>query len=190
MSLLFPARAVFDATMIAWLVAEFRQRRRGRRDATDRDAGSRQFIWVTVLIGIVVSNSAARLSWGRMPWRRIDLFPIGIVLMWTGIALRLWAFRTLGRFFTFSVMTSDDQPVVSNGPYRFLRHPSYAGVLLVLIGIGIVSGNWASLAAIVLIPMIGMVNRIRVEERALLDTLGDRYREYATGRKRLVPFVW
>ena len=50
--------------------------------------------------------------------------------------------------------------------------------------------NWIGLAAIVVIPLIGMVNRIRVEERALLDTLGDRYREYATGRKRLVPFVW
>ena len=191
MSALAPAaRLLYNGTLIAWLVAEVRQSRQRRGEATERDAGSRRVIRITVVLAIVVSAVVSGITRARMPWRRIDLFAVGIVVMWAGIGLRLWAFRTLGRYFTFTVMTSDDQPVVSNGPYRVLRHPSYAGALLACVGIGIVQGNWLSIAAIVVITLIGMVNRIRVEERALFDALGDRYRTYAAGRKRLVPFVW
>jgi protein-S-isoprenylcysteine O-methyltransferase Ste14 len=184
------ARTLNSATLIFWFLAEVRQRRRGRRDATERDAGSCPVIWITVALGIVVSNVTSGVPWGRMPWPRLDLFAVGIALMWIGIGLRLWAFRTLGRFFTFTVMTSDDQPVVSDGPYGFVRHPSYTGALHACAGVGLVQGNWISLAAMVVIPGIGIINRIRVEERALLGTLGEPYREYAAGRKRLMPFVW
>ena len=184
------ARVLYNATLIGWVVAEVRQSRKRRGEATEHDAGSIRVIRVTVVLAIVVSAVLSGVTSARMPWRRIDLFAVGIVVMWAGIGLRLWAFRTLGRYFTFRVMTSHDQPVVTNGPYRVVRHPSYAGVLLTCLGIGIIQANWLSLAAIVVIPLIGMVNRIRVEEHALLETLGDRYREYATGRKRLVPFVW
>jgi protein-S-isoprenylcysteine O-methyltransferase Ste14 len=183
-------RVLFNGTLIFWLIAEVRQALRGRRDATVRDDGSLRLIRVTLFAGILVSSFFARSSTGVMPWRRVDLFGVGIVLMWLGIGLRLWAFRTLGKFFTFRVMTSEDQPVVSGGPYRVLRHPSYAGALLALIGIGVANGNWYSFAAIVLIPAVGMINRIRVEERALHADLGERYTEFAARRKRLVPFVW
>jgi protein-S-isoprenylcysteine O-methyltransferase Ste14 len=87
-------------------------------------------------------------------------------------------------------MTSADQPVITSGPYRFVRHPSYAGIVLVLTGIGITYGNWLSLAALALVPLIGFVYRIHVEEAALAATLGSRYTSYAAGRKRLIPFVW
>ena len=70
---------------------------------------------------------------------------IGLVLFWTGIALRLWSFHTLGRYFTFTVQTSRDQPVIVDGPYRLIRHPSYAGLLLVIMAVGLFIGNWWSL---------------------------------------------
>jgi protein-S-isoprenylcysteine O-methyltransferase Ste14 len=57
---------------------------------------------------------------------------IGLGIFWCGIALRLWSFRTLGRYFTVTVQTSGDQPVITSGPYRAIRHPSYAGILLAL----------------------------------------------------------
>src|SRR5438132_14191286 len=184
------ARVLYNATLIAWVIAEVRQSRHRRGEATERDAGSIGVIRVTVVGGIVVSSIASGVTRAHMPWLRAEEFAVGIVVIWAGIGLRLWTFRTLGRYFTFTVMTSDDQPVVSHGPYRVVRHPSYAGALLACVGVGIASGSWASLAAVVMIPAIGMVNRIRIEERALLNDLGDRYRDYATRRKRLVPFVW
>jgi protein-S-isoprenylcysteine O-methyltransferase Ste14 len=114
----------------------------------------------------------------------------GLVLFWGAIVLRLWSFRTLGRYFTFTVQTSRDQPVITDGPYRLIRHPSYAGVLLVFIAVGLFIGNWLSLVWLTVAATSGLVFRIRVEERALMQSLGDDYRDYAATRKRLVPFIW
>jgi len=113
-----------------------------------------------------------------------------LIFLWCGIAMRFWSFRTLGRYFTFTVQTSTDQPVITDGPYRFVRHPGYTGILLAVTGLGFLFGNWLSVACIVFAVMAGLVYRIRVEERALLQTLGARYSDFAATRKRLVPLVW
>jgi protein-S-isoprenylcysteine O-methyltransferase Ste14 len=184
------ARSIYWTTLFVWFIAEYRQSQRTRTEATTRDAGSRGLMGVTLVIAVTASIFTSALPWAHMGGRPFVVFAIGMAVMWTGMGLRFWAFRTLGRYFTFSVMTSAEQSVVSNGPYRLLRHPSYAGSMLILTGIGLVQRNWLSLAIIVLVPLIGTINRIRVEEDALLTELGDRYRAYASGRKRLVPFVW
>lgn len=80
--------------------------------------------------------------------------------------------------------------VVRGGPYRWMRHPSYSGLILILIGLGLALGNWAGLAIALVVPIPALVNRIRVEERALLDGLGDPYRRFAASRARLLPGVW
>ena len=61
-------------------------------------------------------------------------FAAGMAILVAGLVLRGWSFKTLGEYFTFTVMVSTDQPVVANGPYRLLRHPSYTGILLACIG--------------------------------------------------------
>ena len=86
--------------------------------------------------------------------------------------------------------TSRDQPVIADGPYRVLRHPSDSGLLLAFIGVGLFIGNWLSVLALGVGYTIGLVARIRVEERALVADLGDRYLDSAATRKRPVPFVW
>jgi protein-S-isoprenylcysteine O-methyltransferase Ste14 len=80
--------------------------------------------------------------------------------------------------------------VITDGPYRFVRHPGYAAILVAVSGIGLLVGNWLSLLCLVVAFASGLVYRIRVEERALLADLGDSYRNYAATHKRLVPFVW
>ena len=90
---------------------------------------------------------------------------IGLVLFWSGISLRLWSFHTLGRYFTFTVQTSNDQPVIVDGPYRVIRHPSYAGLLLIIMAFGLFIGNWWSLVCLTGAITGGLVFRIRVEER-------------------------
>jgi protein-S-isoprenylcysteine O-methyltransferase Ste14 len=114
----------------------------------------------------------------------------GLVLFWGGIAIRLWSFRTLGRYFTVTVQTSSDQPVITNGPYRVIRHPSYAGLLLIIMAAGLFIGNWWSLLSLTVATASGLAFRIRVEERALMQNLGANYRSYASTHKRLVPFLW
>jgi protein-S-isoprenylcysteine O-methyltransferase Ste14 len=185
------AGVIYWGTLAGWYFVEARQAGRSREDAKAGDAGSQRVIRYTLRGGIL---AAIFFSW-RVPAARIHASPLTIFLIampiiWAGMGLRYWAFVTLGAYFTFTVMTSDDQAVVTNGPYRFLRHPSYAGGLLILAGIGLALGNWLSLAANIVLPLIGLLNRVRVEEDALRTSLGERYAAFAAGRKRLIPFVW
>jgi protein-S-isoprenylcysteine O-methyltransferase Ste14 len=80
--------------------------------------------------------------------------------------------------------------VVSVGPYRVIRHPGYAGVLLSMVGLGLIIGNWVSVAFLVVGLAAGLVYRIKVEEDALSRDLGGRYQAYAMHRKRLIPYRW
>jgi protein-S-isoprenylcysteine O-methyltransferase Ste14 len=117
-------------------------------------------------------------------------FAVGMVVLLGGLVLRGWSIKTLGEYFTGRVMVSVDQPVITAGPYRLLRHPSYTGLLLACAGAGLASANWAGVAAMVLLPAAAVLWRIHAEETALLATLGDRYRAYASRHKRLVPLLW
>jgi protein-S-isoprenylcysteine O-methyltransferase Ste14 len=96
----------------------------------------------------------------------------------------------LGAYFTVQVRVSSDQSVVESGPYRLVAHPSYTGLVLVFVGIGLMVGNWLSLACLTLVPAIGLVIRIKVEERAMLAGIGEPYRRFLATRARLIPGIW
>jgi protein-S-isoprenylcysteine O-methyltransferase Ste14 len=143
---------------------------------------------------MVIAALGAALARKRVPSATIGteslVASIGLVLLWCGLGLRLWSFQTLGRYFTFTVQTSPDQPVISAGPYRVIRHPGYAGMLLAVIGLGFTIDNWVSLVVLTGAVASGLIYRIVVEERALSRDLGGRYQAYARSRRRLIPFVW
>jgi protein-S-isoprenylcysteine O-methyltransferase Ste14 len=110
--------------------------------------------------------------------------------MWLGLALRVWAIAALGRRFRTTVQVDPGQEVVSRGPYRWVRHPSYTGLLLIVAGFGAALGNWLSLAACVVLPLPAIVRRIKVEEAELDRVLGQAYRAYQSNRARLIPGLW
>jgi protein-S-isoprenylcysteine O-methyltransferase Ste14 len=114
----------------------------------------------------------------------------GIVLIWVGLAVRVWAVLTLGGSFSTFVEVDADQPVVTRGPYRWVRHPSYSGLLLVALGFGLGAGNWLSLVVCAAVPPLGLLPRIAVEESEMTRVLGERYRSYQRTTHRLVPGVW
>ena len=118
------------------------------------------------------------------------VFAVGLVILVAGLVLRGWSIMTLGNYFTGRVMVSADQPVITAGPYRVLRHPSYTGFLLACAGVGLAAANWVALAVMVGLPLAAFFWRIHAEETALLAALGDRCRAYAAQHKRLVPFLW
>lgn len=177
-------------SVVVWLLMEVRQAMTRRPGAVTADRGSLRALRAAYIAGVLVAVTATRV----LPAAAIRppelAWWLGLVFVWSGIALRLWSFQTLGRYFTFTVQTSQDQPVISGGPYRVLRHPGYTGLLLAITGLGFFTGNWASAVVLAAIVTAGLVYRIRVEEGALLQTLGDRYRDYAASRKRLVPLIW
>jgi protein-S-isoprenylcysteine O-methyltransferase len=113
----------------------------------------------------------------------------GVTLIWAGIGLRQWAIMSLGEHWT-PLLTGPPKDLVTNGPYRMVRHPAYTGALLSDLGIGMVLGSWLSLLVAVVLPTIGLVSRIRAEENILRIARGLEYETYARGRARLVPGVW
>jgi len=176
-------------TVGAWVLLELAQGLLARGGGVRRDRGSYFLVLLCVAAGWSVTILSAAVPGAMIGGQPIP-FVAGMVLAWGGILLRAWAFRTLGRYFTFRVEVGPDQPVVSTGPYRVLRHPGYSALVLILVGLGLVYGTWIGVLAMAVLPAIGLVVRIRVEERALIEELGDRYLEYAAGRKRMIPFVW
>ena len=146
---------------------------------------------------ILVSNQIAMLIGFGAPWvfRRASmpytfaLYWIGIALLIAGSLLRRHCFRILGKFFDGAVVVQSDHTVIDRGAYRWVRHPSYTAGMMMFTGIGIALGNWVSVAALTLIPIAAYSYRVHVEERALLETLGEPYRAYMQTRKRFVPFV-
>ena len=183
------ATALLVGTLGVWTVIEVRQALNRRVGAKNTDRGSLLILRVCAAAGALLAAFALRVPAAAFPYNAV-IFGISLAVVWAGICLRWWCFRTLGRYFTFTVMTSANQPVITTGPYRVLRHPSYTGILLILGGIGLSYGNWLSLAALMLLPLIGFINRIHVEEAALSATLGAAYTTYASSRKRIIPFVW
>jgi protein-S-isoprenylcysteine O-methyltransferase Ste14 len=113
----------------------------------------------------------------------------GFLVTLAGGIVRAWAIRALGVYFTRSVQVSADQTVVETGPYRLIRHPSYSGGILEFAGVGIACGNWISLALTIVPTVVAYGLRIRVEEKALVQAVGDPYLAYMRRTKRLVPFV-
>lgn len=109
--------------------------------------------------------------------------------MYAGIALHFYTITVLGAFFTTTAAIAPEQTVIEAGPYRLIRHPSYTGFLLILLGFGLSLTNWLSLLVIMGCVLIGFSYRIRVEEHVLKAHLGQRYQEYMRHTKRLIPFV-
>ena len=186
------AAALFTVTIAAWGMMELSQRSQPSREAATKIAGigGRLVALAFVIATTVVATLTPRVFPAAAIRPGAVAFAAGMVVLLAGLVLRGWSFKALGQYFTHTVMVSSDQPVIASGPYRVLRHPSYTGIILAAIGIGLASANWADLAGLLLLTLTALLWRIRIEEAALMTTLGDRYRAYAAQHKRLVPLVW
>jgi protein-S-isoprenylcysteine O-methyltransferase Ste14 len=92
--------------------------------------------------------------------------------------------------FRVTVAVDEDQPLVDTGPYAALRHPSYTGMLLCCLGLGVALDSWLSVASALILPTIGVLRRIAHEEQVLSTQLGAKYTSYKTRTKRLIPGIW
>jgi protein-S-isoprenylcysteine O-methyltransferase Ste14 len=176
-------RNATDLTLAIWALLEVCVRvreaiaGRGRRD---RDRGTR--ILVALSLGAAIGIAAAT--------RSAQPLAAGVVVMWLGLALRVWAIAALGRDFRTTVEVEPGQAVVTTGPYRWVRHPAYAALLLLATGFGIAAADWLALAACVVLPLPALVRRMQVEEAELNRVLGDAYRTYQLHTARLIPGLW
>ncbi|KDN24028.1 methyltransferase [Amycolatopsis rifamycinica] len=183
------ARVVLVVSAGAFVTGELVQAFRTRRGAKLVDVRA-ELVFRVMFFGAILLWPIGRAVYPAAGIGGAWPFPLGIVIGWLGLLLRWWSFASLGRYFTVTVRTSEDQVVVDRGPYRVLRHPSYTGLLLVFSGGGLIADNWVSAAGAGAVVLAALIHRLRIEERALEAALGERYRQFAEHRARLVPFVW
>jgi protein-S-isoprenylcysteine O-methyltransferase Ste14 len=190
------AAVVFLVASLIWMVPEWLGWRRqmsrvARKEAAGEDRGSMVILVVLQWIGLALNFLLAGLWRGAaIWWHPTAIFALGIALIPLGVGLRWYSIRVLGQYFTRDVAVSVDQRVVERGPYRYLRHPSYTGTFVTMLGVGVATGNWASVTCLLACVFAGHYYRVRVEEKALVQTLGQPYVQYMRRTKRFVPMVF
>jgi protein-S-isoprenylcysteine O-methyltransferase Ste14 len=181
-------------TLVVWLGAEayliLKDRTHGK-GRTEIDRRTRNYNTVATVVALTLAPLMSWVSFFRFDSPGTSaVFWIGIVVMFLGFFLRHWSIFVLGRYFRTTIELEKGQRVVQKGPYRYVRHPSYAGIVLFFIGYGVLSKNWLSFVLAVCLPIASLVYRIRIEEKALVEGLGAEYVAYQRKTKKLIPGMW
>jgi protein-S-isoprenylcysteine O-methyltransferase Ste14 len=160
------------------------------RGGKSEDRGSLLVLWTCIGAGVCLAMLGHRFPSGNLHLPFPTAAAMGLGLLAVGLAVRWTAILTLGRFFTANVAIQTGHQLVDKGIYRHLRHPSYSGLLLAFLGIGLAHDNWISLIVLMLPITAAVLNRIAKEEHALRSALGEPYADYCKRTKRLVPGVY
>lgn len=186
-----PYAVLFWAVFLWAFTPEFAIVRRAQRAQTTTDSKSLQVI---MLGQFAASLAAFWVAWTPAvefpPPFRFASFFFGVCLTVAGSLLRRHCFRMLGGSFTGDVRARPDQEIVTRGAYRVLRHPSYTAGIVMNLGIGVALGSWLSALLLGFGSLAVYLYRMEVEERALLEAIGEPYRRFMQSRKRLVPYVY
>jgi protein-S-isoprenylcysteine O-methyltransferase Ste14 len=162
-------------------------KRASSRVANVQDRGSMRLLWLVIATSVCLAIAFQWVPAARLHLSAVFLQALALGLMIAGLAVRWVSIFTLGRFFTVDVAIHNGHTLVEVGLYRHLRHPSYSGLLLAFLGLGVMFANWLSFIAIVVPITLAVLNRIAKEESALRDALGASYVAYCSRTKRLVP---
>lgn len=156
--------------------------------AHDRGTAT-QIVWTVYSVLIISVVEAAYFRYpGSFVWDAITT--AGLVIALLGFGLRTWAVVTLGRHFTWHITVYDDHKVVTDGPYGFVRHPSYTGAWMLYSAIPLMLHSWVGFGLSVVFQFIAYSRRIRHEESAMTGKLGAAYAGYARSVKTLIPYIW
>ena len=157
--------------------------------ATASDKGSLWLLYGLITFGYALSFAIGATKIGRIyPWN--TFFAIGMAIFAVGFTVRIYSILTLKQFFTYSVAKVENHKIISTGLYKFIRHPGYLGQLIIFMGISITISNWLSILLMMIPVTLGYLYRIKVEEKFMLDQLGEDYKNYQERTKKIIPMVY
>jgi protein-S-isoprenylcysteine O-methyltransferase Ste14 len=189
----FGVKILAVALSVAWGVSEQAFARRNRRavgpTSHEGDKGSFHWISASVVVGMSMAGAFGFSGVGGVT--NVHVWELlGAVVLVVGTAIRLHAIAALAKHFTSRVTILAEHKLVRGGLYRYVRHPSYLGQILILVGIGALMANVVALLTAPLMTTVALLWRIRVEERAMAEHFGAAYEEYRKTTWRLLPLVW
>lgn len=178
---------------LMWLVAENRLVRRSNKrhqTITEIETRSQRQLWIAILSGVLAGLILKNLALWPIAISYLPRQVLALLLFVAGLVLRYQAVKQLGWLFTTDVVIQNDHALMTEGPYRHLRHPAYTGLLLALIGAGLAMGDGLALLTITVPTILALRIRIRIEESMLSDAFGQRYEAFCASRWRLIPWVY
>lgn len=184
---------IWRVLYLGWIAGEIIiaiGRRRRSHAKENQDRGTQVLLWFVIVLSQTAAGFLEALVPASFRWHAAWLRPLSLILMIFGIAIRASAIATLGRWFTANVVTQPEQQLQRGGLYSMVRHPSYLGMEIIFVAIGVHSRAWPALIVTVVPPTVAVLHRIRVEETALVRAFGESYGEYCRATKRLVPGVY
>lgn len=187
----WPYAAIFWVALVVAFLPDSRIAwRRNEGWVNAQDAYSKLVLLLAQTLGMVIAFVlAAAVPLGAIPYQ-VLCFWLGVIALIAGSLFRFHCRRMLGSKFTGAVIVSAGHTIIERGAYRYVRHPSYTGALIMFSGIGLALANWIGLAALMALVAISFLYRVNVEERALVAVVGDPYRAYMQRTKRFVPFLY
>lgn len=178
-------------TILAICILNFTQPSLKEREAEKNKKGDKNTVML-IVFATGLSVSIPIIDWAYFSHHTIDnlFFSIGIIVNLAGLFFRAWSIRILGRHFTATVQIKDDHLLIQKGPYKVVRHPSYTGALVAILGISIIFQSWIGLISCVFLMGYAYYNRISAEEEELGHYFGNSYQEYSKRTYRMIPFIW
>jgi protein-S-isoprenylcysteine O-methyltransferase Ste14 len=166
------------------------RRQEGKREiSTSGDKGSLWWLIISISVGYWLSFIVASTKIGRIYHWNI-FFAIGTFLAIIGLIIRVTSILSLKRQFTYTVTKIENHELIETGLYKIIRHPGYLGQLIIFLGIAISLSNWISILLMIIPLFLGYLNRIKVEEKFMVKQIGQKYIEYKTRTKRLIPAIY
>jgi len=183
--------ALIPLLWLAWLAYWFVAARGVKADRRQESVASRAGHIVPLVVAVLLlwpDRMPGNFLGGRILPATSTTFFIGVALLTLGLAFTVWARHYLGRNWSGIVTVKQDHELVRSGPYRWVRHPIYSGLLLAFVGCAIARGEWRGVIA-VLIVFAALWRKLKLEERFMIETFGDAYLRYRAEVRALIPFV-
>ena len=186
-------RLVLSCLVVLFPISEVAlalKKRSAGEAAQGKDRGSLRLLWLSVALGLGLATAARCIPATRLGGSPDLVRLLALCLLSGGLTLRWAAILTLGRLFTVDVAIHPDHVVVEKGLYRLVRHPSYTGLYLAFLGLGLFFANWLSIVGLLFPITLALINRVVKEESALLASLGSEYADYCARSKRFIPWLF
>jgi protein-S-isoprenylcysteine O-methyltransferase Ste14 len=165
------------------------KRAKSGRIKNERDRRSLLILWIVIALSLCAGPwVAAYHIWGIDNYTTAEI--TGITIFALGFIIRWIAVYQLGRMFTVNVVISDQHSLKTSGLYQVVRHPSYSGLLLIIVGLGVSLNSLASLLVMFVPGFIALNYRISIEEQALTEEFGQQYTDYKSRVRGLVPRIY
>jgi protein-S-isoprenylcysteine O-methyltransferase Ste14 len=174
--------------LLSELILLVKKRSGKKTSARQKDRGSLILLWVIIAFGL----TAGFLLANYREWHLINylIASAGLIMVFSGLAIRWTAIIQLKNAFTVNVAISSDHELKRDGLYSIIRHPSYLGLLLIMAGESLAMNTLISFI-LIFIPVCGAIlYRINVEEKLLEEKFGDIYRQYKQNTACIVPFLY